>query len=122
MGDTVKVAVISGVVAISSLIIKEIVAPSLSEQEVQQQINDARPTWEIFETIYTDKSTTQSLGAFDMCALMTVGSVHENQACTCQLGQTSPGQPSNAWTLHVELNEDLEGSFCRCQAACLNFN
>jgi hypothetical protein len=118
--QAIIVAIISAVITLSSLVTKEIIAPSFNKADVQQEIKKTSPQWKLFDELRTDKITSQSLGDWQVCTLVTTGTIHANQACICELSDTDPTEAFN-WQLRVDLDENVRGAECICRAACFNF-
>lgn len=114
----VVAAFVSGLMAMGVVTIEKIIAPRLTEKDVIETIRDHAPKFEFFKEIRTDKNSRQPLpGKWQICTLVTAGTVHQNQACTCAIDRDANG----SWFMDVLLDEKVDGSKCKCRAACFDF-
>lgn len=116
--SAIAVAVIGAVTSISVVTIDKVIAPQITQEDVVETVKSNAPRTQFFEPLYSDGSISQNLvGDWQICSLMTSGTVHHNQACTCRIEKRAESD----WLLHLELDDNVNGRFCRCQAACFDF-
>ena len=116
MGRHIWSAVIGALGGILVALVQYVLAPLVTQPQLKAAIEASRPIWRTFDELNTDKNTSQELGRWDICTLSVAGTVHNTQACTCELKPTD-----GKWKLRVALDETGRGLFCRCQASCVNF-
>ena len=116
--SAIGVALIGAVSSIAVVTIDKVVAPRVTEAEVIETVQANAPKVQFFDELYSDDSVSQSLvGDWQICTLMTAGTVHNVQACTCQIEQDN----EQRWSLHLQLDDNYDELYCRCRAACFDF-
>ena len=75
-----------------------------------------KPTIWFSKLLKTDKNESLLLGSHLACSLSYAGSVHQKQACRCEVDRLSGG----VWALNVILDESVDGGFCSCRAMCMD--
>lgn len=125
MSKIIWPAIIGALSAVAVALIQFVVAPMVTQQqlteakvELREEIESSFPKWQVFPIETTSKNIEEKNlpGKWDMCMLSTVGTVHARQACTCEVKPRD-----EQWYLSIELDETVEGGYCRCQASCVNF-
>ena len=130
--QAIALAVISGAIALSTIIVKDLVIPALKISDVQREIKNevpglvekqlekVIPEVKLFPAKNTKRNIEQPLGDYQICTLVTAGETHHDQACRCILEDQDAAPEKFNWRLKVRLDESVNG-VCNCQAACFNF-